>query len=173
VVSTREKRGGASGAALAVEPGRPRRGWLWLRALAITWVAGLWACGGAAMSPATLAPPEAPGVTPEVAPSPEAAAPLLSALDKRHIRRMVQRHHAMFRRCYLLGLARRPTLSGSLEVSWWVRPDGTVHEVRIAVSDLNDLTVENCIIDGIGQWAFARHQGPPVAVRYPLVFILR
>lgn len=95
---------------------------------------------------------------------------IMGALDKNEIQRVIQSRLTQIRYCYENQLQKHPTLAGRVMVSFIIKADGKVAEVKIAGSTLKNKQVEQCIIDLLSRLRFARKSEGEINVRYPFVF---
>jgi TonB family protein len=121
----------------------------------------------------------APGAHGWSAPRREARVPVLrqheadvhGSLSKEVIRRTIQRRLNEVRYCYESGLARDPSLSGRLAVSFLIAPSGVVQQTAIAESTLGNRAVSDCVAAAVRRLSFpAPEGGGYVRVTYPFSF---
>lgn len=93
------------------------------------------------------------------------------SLDKEVIRRVIQRHAHQVRYCYEKGLAKNPTLEGTVAVAFRINAEGNVESSVVKQSTLNNPEVDSCIAGLVLRWAFPKPVGGTVGVTYP--FVLR
>ncbi|MFO7567022.1 MAG: AgmX/PglI C-terminal domain-containing protein [Enhygromyxa sp.] len=110
-----------------------------------------------------------PVAVPGTIPLLEQHEPVVGAIDKDVIRRVVRSHIQEIRDCYDLGLRKDPALAGRIEISFTIGPSGAVEQV--AANDLDgfaDPAVPACIADAILTWTFPEPRGGArVHVSYP------
>jgi len=93
---------------------------------------------------------------------------ITGALDKDLIRRVIRSHINEVRACYNQGLARNPSLSGRVEVSFSIGGTGRVMTSGIGESSVKDKQVDACIAKAVKRWKFPRpRNGGNVMVSYP------
>jgi TonB family protein len=93
------------------------------------------------------------------------------SLDKNIIRRVIRRHLAEVKFCYVSkGLASNQKLAGQVKVQFIIQTNGRVSSVAIASSSLNHSGTEACIRRAIRRWRFPKPEGGIVVVRYPFNF---
>ncbi len=93
------------------------------------------------------------------------------SLDKNIIRRVIRRHLAEVRFCYVSkGLATNQNLSGQVQVQFIISQTGSVTSVGVISSSLNHPATEACIQRSIRRWKFPRPEGGIVVVKYPFNF---
>jgi TonB family protein len=93
------------------------------------------------------------------------------SLDKNIIRRVIKRHLAEIRFCYVSrGLAANRKLAGQIRVQFIISPTGRVTQVVVASSSLNHAGTHACIRAAIRRWRFPKPEGGIVVVRYPFRF---
>ncbi len=92
-------------------------------------------------------------------------------LDANIIRRVIRRHLAEIRFCYVSeGLATNQKLQGQVQVQFIISQTGTVTSVAVTSSTLNHSRTEQCIQRSIRRWRFPRPEGGIVVVNYPFNF---
>jgi TonB family protein len=121
-----------------------------------------------------------PGRTAAAAPTHSASAPegklmtgsttVSGRLPPEVIQRVVRQHMAVLRACYQQGLARNPSLSGTVKVKFVIDASGAVTSVSDAGSDLPDEDVKTCVRNQIKTFSFPQPEGGIVTVTYPFVF---
>ncbi|MDW7681678.1 MAG: AgmX/PglI C-terminal domain-containing protein [bacterium] len=72
--------------------------------------------------------------------------------DPDEISAVVNRHNATIQACYQRELRRNPNLKGKLVVRFTISPAGTVKDVQLISSTLNNSKVDRCIISRIRRW---------------------
>ncbi|RMF66114.1 MAG: TonB family protein [Calditrichaeota bacterium] len=68
------------------------------------------------------------------------------------IQAVVLRHNKAIQYCYERQLKRNPKLRGKIVVRFTITPEGTVKDVEIVYSDLNNAAVERCVVNRIRRW---------------------
>ncbi|MDQ3036748.1 MAG: AgmX/PglI C-terminal domain-containing protein, partial [Myxococcota bacterium] len=76
------------------------------------------------------------------------------------------------RQCYERRSLVRPDLSGDVAVRVAVNGDGSVHEVGIASTSLDDPDTEQCIANEVRGLRFPAHGGAQIAVEHTFVFLV-
>ena len=89
-----------------------------------------------------------------------------SGLDKQIIRRYIKRNIDKIKYCYEKELLAKPGLEGSVRVSFFITPTGTVQS---SVGAGFDATVANCVAEVVGAIQFPKPNGG-VQVNYPFTF---
>jgi hypothetical protein len=93
------------------------------------------------------------------------------ALSKLVIHSRIRRHMPQLRSCYERRLDRVPELEGRVTVRFSIAPSGYVDTVNLESSELNDLTVEECLVEEIRRIHFPEPEGGGVViVTYPFNF---
>lgn len=96
---------------------------------------------------------------------------IMGSLDKELIRRVIEQHKAQIRYCYEKELVRNPGLFGKLGMVWTIQADGSVRDVSVKQTTMNDPNVERCIASKIRTWMFPKPKGGGIViVNYPFVF---
>jgi hypothetical protein len=65
---------------------------------------------------------------------------------------VVNSHKAAIEYCYQRALRSNPNLKGKISVRFVIRPDGSVGNVRVVESTMNNASVERCIVSKIRRW---------------------
>ncbi|OQX60627.1 hypothetical protein B5M50_00580 [candidate division KSB1 bacterium 4484_219] len=65
---------------------------------------------------------------------------------------VVNSHRAAIEYCYQRQLRSTPNLRGKVSIRFVIRPDGSIKDVKIIASTLNNPSVERCIINKIRRW---------------------
>ncbi len=97
---------------------------------------------------------------------------LAHSIDKSLIRTVVREHLEEIRDCYQEGLARDPTL-GRLALRWDISTmDGSVSEVELSDTSLEDPCVVICVMEQVETWTFPAFHGREgtVTITYPFHF---
>lgn len=92
------------------------------------------------------------------------------SLSKEQINKVVMAHKSGVKYCYEKELQHKPNLSGNVDVSWTIQPDGTVSKASVKNSSVGDAAVEGCIIRQIKQWQFPKAPAQTIVGRYPFIF---
>ena len=82
----------------------------------------------------------------------------------------VKQYQGGIKYAYNRELLANPNLSGSMSVSFVIRPDGTVESVEIRQSTLNWPPLDDAVKKRMRYWKFTRGTGGPVRVVFPFVF---
>jgi hypothetical protein len=108
--------------------------------------------------------PRVPGV-----PTPRVGEPITAGgYDKQIIRRYIRRNISKIAYCYEKQLLAKPTLAGTVNVSFFINPNGTV---KTATGAGVDAEVANCVADVVNAIEFpAPPDGGGVQVNYPFTF---
>lgn len=93
-------------------------------------------------------------------------------LSAETIQSVVRAGFGKFRRCYENGLRDCPNLNGRVTVDFVIQPNGTVSraEANAKETDLSDTSVGRCVALGFRDLRFPGFDGPPMRVRYPVMF---
>jgi len=75
-----------------------------------------------------------------------------TARSPESLREVTLRHVPAIKYCYERSLRQNPSLAGKVVVRITVAPDGTVSDVSVVSSTLNDEKAEQCILSRIRQW---------------------
>ena len=124
----------------------------------------------AAVQTVTLpAVPLTPGGAPAPA-GPAAQVALPPSLSRAQIDRTFTHHRRFFNDAYRERRQARPRLSGTIQVSFTIQPDGTARGVRQHSSTLDDAEFERKVLEQVGRMSFPPAAGPTPVERYPLQF---
>jgi hypothetical protein len=85
------------------------------------------------------------------------------------IQRIVRQNFGRFRLCYENGLKNHPDLTGKVTVSFTIKNDGSVSDVK-ANTDMGDAAVASCVGKAFGGLSFPQPEGGVVKVSYPIMF---
>jgi len=88
------------------------------------------------------------------------------------IQRVVRSNYARVRECYEAGLARRPELTGQLQIRFVIDREGIVQNPTLESSTLPDDQVNQCVVAVFSSLKFPKPEGGIVSVVYPLKFEL-
>ena len=72
--------------------------------------------------------------------------------DPESVMAVVNSHRSAIEYCYQRALRKNPNLKGKISVRFIISPSGSVKDVKILASTLNDPSVERCIISKIKSW---------------------
>lgn len=99
-----------------------------------------------------------------------AASEMRGTIEKAEILRVVKKNVKDVQHCYEQGLQKRPDLQGKVVVKFVVGRTGTVAGVTIPETELNDRSVEQCIISAALKWTFPTPKGEGLATfAYPFI----
>jgi MYXO-CTERM domain-containing protein len=91
-----------------------------------------------------------------------------AGLQRDIVRRIVRAHINELRHCYNLGLAKNPTLAGTLDLDFTIDTAGKVSVVSVdaEATTLGDPAVGACAAKAVRRWSFPKSSAP-VVVSYP------
>lgn len=69
--------------------------------------------------------------------------------DKNIIRQAVRARESVIRNCYERALRRDQHLAGTIKTSFWLAPDGAVHDAFLVTSELGSSAVESCVLNAV------------------------
>ena len=93
------------------------------------------------------------------------------SLSKEVIRRYIRRSINQIRYCYEQQLARRPDLSGRVQIRFVISSSGAVTSSSVAESTLGNPAAEQCVARAVERIAFPQPEGGGVViVTYPFMF---
>ena len=121
-----------------------------------------------------LAPPaSAAEGGPETASPPglrEAALEVGSGLAREVVQGVLRQGFGRHRACYEKGLAKDPTLRGSVTLEFSIGADGSVEAFQLKGSELPDAEMRECIAKVVRVVRFPNPEAPPVKVAYTIAF---
>ncbi|HEX2569952.1 MAG TPA: AgmX/PglI C-terminal domain-containing protein [Polyangia bacterium] len=96
---------------------------------------------------------------------------VIGSLPAEVVRRIIRQQGGRFRLCYEQGLARDPTLAGTVSVRFTIGRDGAVASVADAGSQLSDAGVLGCVVNGLRGLQFpAPENGGVILVTQAIAF---
>jgi len=95
----------------------------------------------------------------------------LNSRSPDEIERVFQKNKGGIFNIYNRALRKDPTLQGKILLELTIRPDGTVKQVKILSSELNDKKLERKLILKIKRLKFAARNVAEVTVSYPIIFL--
>lgn len=114
---------------------------------------------------------EAPKAEAEEQKAPEVDVRDTSDFDKNVISAVVKDHTDGIRKCYEDGIAKSKGLVGKITFKWNITADGTVENVVIKDSTLENDEFKTCLTKEIGTWKFQEpRNGSTVEIEYPFEF---
>ncbi len=90
--------------------------------------------------------------------------------DPANIRRVIGARTNAIQHCYERRLQTNPELAGNMTLTWRIELDGSVSNVRVVESTLNDPQVDGCITRVIERLNFDEPDGGMCEINYPFVF---
>ena len=90
-------------------------------------------------------------------------------LPAAEIQRVVRGHYGEFRRCYEVGLAKNPQLTGQVSTHFVITETGTVGDAKRADDAFPDRQVSDCIVHAIARMKFPEPSEGMVTVEYPVM----
>jgi TonB family protein len=116
-----------------------------------------------ATGPSLLVPTAARAESQEIASANGLTAPEIQVVIRRNL--------GQVRQCYEQLLARMPSASGKVHVTFFIGLAGEVTTVEYTQSSIPDAPFQTCIGTRLKSWRFpAPRGGKPVQVRYPFLF---
>lgn len=93
------------------------------------------------------------------------------ALDQSDVMETVVSHKAEIKACTDQAKLAHPELSGTIVVSWVIRPDGNVTNVKSETSEFQKSDLSRCLVAAIRKWRFPPYSGPQMApIKFPFKF---
>jgi hypothetical protein len=91
------------------------------------------------------------------------------SLTKEAIHAIVTSNVPRVKACYVNELAKSPTLTGRVVVSWTLEPDGHVSAAKVESTTMNNERLESCLVRQTLSWTFPKAPGT-ATISYPFVF---
>ncbi len=101
---------------------------------------------------------------------PPPGAPDNAAAARDAISRAIKSFEKEIRDAYHRALVKQPKINGEITVSFVVRPDGDVIDVKVEKSTLDWPPLEAEIVNRIGTWKFPPFRGEPIPATVPYRF---
>lgn len=96
---------------------------------------------------------------------------VLGGLEKEVIAETIQSRLITINDCYEKDLTKNQQLRGKVVVRFTIDGNGKVLAARISQSEMNNATVEKCIVSNLGHWIFSKPKGGGlVLVSVPIIF---
>ncbi len=114
-----------------------------------------------------------PSATPAVEPEAQLSDPPAGggSITRSAVRRVMQRHANVIRRCYERSLLQNPDLAGRVTVQFTILATGSVTAAAIGSSTVNNSAMEQCILGEVSRLRFPSFgDGDSVTITYPFVF---
>jgi pSer/pThr/pTyr-binding forkhead associated (FHA) protein len=95
----------------------------------------------------------------------------VGTIDREAVRRVIRSKLDLVRNCYERELRAKPNLGGKVVISWKIIAGGNVEGVKVKSSELNDQSIENCIVQEFYTWRFPEPpEGAIADVAFPFMF---
>lgn len=98
-----------------------------------------------------------------------------SAKDRKAmVLQTISRNYPELKRCYNEGLKTNANMKGKVVMGWAMDPQGRVLDVQVQTSQLNNKSVEKCMVERLSSWRFPRQakmQGAKDRMTYTFQFI--
>lgn len=92
-----------------------------------------------------------------------------AGLSAEIIQRVIRQSFPRLRACYQKELAKKPELGGAMVTAFTISPQGTVSQVQVSQSNLQNPELNVCIVDVMRSLQFPPPEGgETIQVRYPL-----
>ena len=92
-----------------------------------------------------------------------------TGLSAEIIQRVIRQSFPRLRACYQKELAKKPELGGAMVTAFTISPKGTVSQVQVSQSNLQNAELNVCIVDVMRSLQFPPPEGgETIQVRYPL-----
>ena len=90
-------------------------------------------------------------------------------LSKAEIFKVISKNLVKVSACYERQLMKSPNLSGKLTVSWVIKTNGRVSNVKQVLSSIKSAPLKKCIFKVIKKMKFPKPKGGTVKIKYPFV----
>ena len=91
------------------------------------------------------------------------------SLSKADVFKVISKNMVKVSACYERQLMKSPNLSGKLTVSWVIKPNGRVSNVKQVLSSIKSAPLKKCIFGVIKKMRFPKPKGGSVKIKYPFV----
>ncbi len=92
-------------------------------------------------------------------------------LTKDEVGKVIHSHLSEIRYCYESAMIKNPSVEGKLVSDFVIQGSGSVKIAKVNMSNVNDATLDQCIISHLYKWKFPKPRGGvDVAVVYPFIF---
>jgi hypothetical protein len=91
--------------------------------------------------------------------------------DKQSVAKVVTGKSGAIKACYEMQLQRHPELQGKLGMRWTINEDGTVSNISVVNTELNNKTVEDCVVKQISTMKFNKPEGGICVINWPFKFV--
>lgn len=96
---------------------------------------------------------------------------LLGSLNRNEVHAVIAKNEFQIKYCIDTQLLRNPNLQGKIKISWIIRANGRVADVRVVSSTVGNKALENCLVRRIKRWIFPKPKGGgEVEVNFPFIF---
>ncbi len=92
------------------------------------------------------------------------------SLDTQYIERILASRDQLFRRCRLTSLRDKKNNNGNLLYTFVIQTTGEVRGVRLLQSDIQNISLQNCVASVIERTKFKSFQGEDISLSYPIRF---
>lgn len=92
------------------------------------------------------------------------------SLDTQYIERILASRDQLFRRCRLTSLRDKKNNTGNLLYTFVIQPTGQVRSVRLLQSDVQNISLQNCVASVIERTKFKTFKGEDISLSYPIRF---
>ncbi|MBF0440594.1 MAG: AgmX/PglI C-terminal domain-containing protein, partial [Oligoflexales bacterium] len=96
--------------------------------------------------------------------------PLVGEINPKLIESIITKNKFEIQLCYELALRRNKTLNGKMEWKWRLDSRGTLSELALVDSTIEDRRMAHCIQNKIASWKFPRPNRGSVEITYPFYF---
>ena len=97
--------------------------------------------------------------------------PLIGEIDPSLVEKTVSKNRFELQLCFELALRRNQQLNGTMEWRWMLDSQGTISNLELVSSSINDRPMIRCIQQKISKWRFPRPRRGAVEVRFPFNFV--
>jgi hypothetical protein len=96
--------------------------------------------------------------------------PLVGQIDPKVVESFIRENKYQLQLCYELALRRNEGAAGTMEWRWRIDSRGSISDVALLSSSINDPRMATCIRQKISTWRFPRPRRGSVEVSYPFEF---
>lgn len=96
--------------------------------------------------------------------------PLVGVIEPHLVEKFIRENRYQLQLCYELALRRNEETSGVMEWKWRIDSRGSISDVSLIKTDIDDRHLAKCLQDKISRWRFPRPRRGAVEVSYPFEF---
>jgi hypothetical protein len=96
--------------------------------------------------------------------------PLIGVIEPHLVEKFIQENRYQLQLCYELALRRNEETSGVMEWKWRIDSRGSISDISLIKTNIDDRHLAKCLQDKISRWRFPRPRRGAVEVSYPFEF---